>query len=202
MIESELIQESEEMTIKDRSLGITRTIHWSMAIFIIALLSLGFYMANTESYGLYALHKSLGVFALIAIAFRLTWRTLKPWQSSAIGTKQEKLVKRVHIALILLLALMPLSGLCLSGFGGYGVEFFGLPLIPSQYNEEGIAIPFNALLSDFGYIAHEVIAYMFTILLVLHVLAALKHHLLDKDNTLKRMLGTAERAAYLKEKAL
>jgi Cytochrome B561 len=180
------------MTRKNRALGATRLIHWSMAVLIVGLLALGFYMANTHSYGFYALHKSLGVLAILLLVLRLSWRVLHPWQSSAYGTPSEKWVKQVHLTLLTLLAFMPLSGLCLSGFGGYGVEFFGVQLIPSQFDELGAAIPYHSGLAELGYIAHELVAYLFTALLVLHVLAALKHHFLDKDNTLKRMLGTAE----------
>lgn len=168
---------------------ITRLIHWCMAVLIIFIVILGFYMVNFESYGLYPLHKSFGIVALVAIIFRLGWRVAHPWQSSVEGAKSEKLVKRAHLILIILLALMPITGICFSGFGGYGVSVFGASLIPSQHDEAGVAIPFNVFLSDFGYAAHEVVAYLFTALLIVHVLAALKHHIIDKDNTLKRMLG-------------
>src|SRR5690606_22566149 len=145
---------------------------------LIFLIVLGFYMANTESYGFYSLHKSLGVCALAAALIRLVWRWVYPWQSSALGTAQEQLVKWAHRLLLFLLLLMPLTGMSLSGFGGHGVYLFGLQIIPSQYNTEGEAIPFNAELSELGYIAHEGIAYLFTALLLLHIGAALKHHFL------------------------
>ncbi len=180
------------MKTKQRSLTITRSIHWSMAILVIPLATLGFYMANTQSYELYSLHKSFGVIALVLIIFRLFWRTLNPWQSSTKGTKTGKLVKRAHIILLLLLMAMPITGFLLSGLGGHGVSVFGLPIIPTQHDSQGLAIPFNKTLSDFGYLAHEVIAYLFSAMVILHIFAALKHHLIDKDNTLKRMLGSED----------
>jgi cytochrome b561 len=53
----------------------------------------------------------------------------------------------------------------------------------------GEAIAFNITLSNFDQKSHEVIGYILSTLLALHILAALKPHLIDKDNTLKRMLG-------------
>lgn len=168
---------------------VTRAIHWSVAALVIFLLALGFYMTNTESFGYYPLHKSLGVIALMAVIARLYWRIKHPWSSSMKGTGKEKTVKIAHTALIVLLVLMPITGMCLSGFGGYGVKLFGLELIASNYDEAGNAVPFNAFLADFGYAAHEIVGYVLSALIVLHVLAALKHHLIEKDNTLTRMLG-------------
>lgn len=169
---------------------ITRTIHWLMAAFIIGMLILGLYMKNTESYEFYALHKSMGVVAIFLIGLRLYWRWKQPWQSSSQGTQQEKLVTRVHSSLLLLLTLMPVTGLMLSGLGGYGVAIFGLQIIPSNYAPSGEAIPFNRILSDFGYAAHEALGYLLSTLVFLHLCAALKHHFVDSDNTLKRMMGT------------
>lgn len=169
--------------------NITRTLHWLMALLVIGLIALGFYMATTESYHLYDLHKSLGVLALILLVFRLIWRTIKPWQSSAKNKSQEGLVQMAHRMLLILLLLMPVSGFSISGFGGHGVAFFGLQIIPSNYNESGEAIPFNKTLTEVGYFSHELVAYLFSFLIVIHVAAAMKHHLVDKDNTLKRMLA-------------
>lgn len=174
---------------KQHAERITRAIHWSMAAFVIFLLALGFYMKNTESFVYYHLHKSLGMIALVAIIARIYWRTKYPWSSSMKGTNQEKTISIAHTALILLLALMPVTGMSLSGFGGYGVAVFGVDLVPSNFDEEGNAVPFNAFLADIGYKLHKIIGYALSALIILHVLAALKHHLVEKDATLKRMLG-------------
>ena len=167
----------------------TRRIHWLMAGLILFLLSLGFYMKNTESYQFYALHKSFGVLAFIAIWVRLYWRSKQPWQSFSKDQPYEKWVTAVHWCLLALLLLMPLSGLMLSGFGGYGVSLFGIPLIAENRNIAGEAQAYSQVLSDIGYASHEVIGYLFAGLIGLHILAALKHHFIDKDATLLRMLG-------------
>ncbi len=169
---------------------VTRLIHWGMALLILSLIVLGFYMATMQDHGVYPLHKSLGVIAFVAIFIRVCWRIKHPWESAMKGDKTEKLVHYAHLVILLLLVLMPISGLMLSGFGGYGVALFGMELIPSNFNEAGQAIAFNRTLSDLGYGAHPIIAYVLSALLAAHILAALKHHFIDKDITLKRMLGS------------
>ncbi|RBP48704.1 cytochrome b561 [Arenicella xantha] len=160
-----------------------------MAILIVTLLALGLSMKSNQWYDYYALHKSLGVLAILAIFLRLIWRMLYPWESSTKGSKREKIVKWAHRCLLGLLTLMPMAGMLASGFGGHGIALFSLQLIPSNYDEKGQAMPFDVTLMDFGYQAHEIIGYLIITLLSLHIVAALKHHFLDKDNTLKRMLG-------------
>lgn len=173
---------------------ITRTIHWSMAALIITLLALGLYMTSYHNHEIYPLHKSLGVIALIALLIRLYWRARYPWVSSMEGSTKEKAVKFAHLSLLALLTLMPVSGMLLSGAGGYGVNLFGLELIPSSFDENGKAIPFNAALSTLGYSSHAILAYILIALVGLHIAAALKHHFIDKDKTLVRMVGIGQAA--------
>lgn len=167
----------------------TRIIHWLMAVLIFLLLISGFYMVNAQAYPLYPWHKSLGVLAAIAIIFRLYWRSQQRWISSAKGTCLEKPVAFVHWLILALLVLMPLSGFFLSGFGGYGVALLGLEIIPSNFNEAGTAVAYNEQLSTLGYRLHPLLAIVLTALLSLHIVAALKHHFFDKNDTLRRMLG-------------
>lgn len=167
----------------------TRVIHWIMAALIVLLLISGFYMVNAQAYPLYPWHKSLGVVAAIAIIIRLYWRSRQQWVSSAKGTRLERPVKFVHYLILALLVLMPLSGFMLSGFGGYGVALFGFEIIPSNFNASGEAVAYNEKLAALGYFFHPPLAIVLTALLSLHIVAALKHHFFDKDDTLRRMLG-------------
>lgn len=168
--------------------NITRAVHWASAILVIFLIAIGFYMANTQTYSLYPLHKSFGVIAFIVVLFRLVWRQIHTWRSSATGLSTYKQVKFFHAILLILFLMMPVTGFFLSGLGGHGIRLFGLTLVQSQYDVEGNAIPYHQDLSEFGYIAHEILAYAFVTALSIHIFAALKHHFLDGDNTLTRML--------------
>ena len=167
----------------------TRVIHWVMAALTLLLICMGFYMTEFEAYAQYPLHKSLGVIALLAILFRLYWRSKHPWESSAAGSKQEPIVHLMHLSLLILLVLLPVSGMMHSGFGGYGVALFGAELIPHNHKADGVTQPFNAPLSAFGQRIHRVLGYSPGVLVALHILAALKHHFVDKDDTLTRMMG-------------
>lgn len=168
---------------------LTRAIHWVMAALVLFMLGLGLLMTYFELYKYYPLHKSLGIIACLAVIFRVYWRLRHPWRSSATGSASARVVHFVHWGLLLLLMLMPVFGLMFSGFGGYGVELFGLVLIPHNYDASWAAIPFHAGLASFGQLAHQVAGYTLCGFVALHIAAALKHHFIEKDDTLRRMLG-------------
>ncbi|MBU2894205.1 cytochrome b [Colwellia sp. D2M02] len=171
------------------NIAITRTFHWVMAFVIIAITLVGLYMANTETYALYHWHKSFGLIALLLIIARLFWRKKHVWESASKGTSQAKLVNFVHLFLLALLMLMPLSGMVYSGFAGYGFSLFEWHIIPKNLNSEQQVIPYNELLGSLGKTLHGLLGYLFAGVVVLHVGAALKHHFINKDQTLNRMLN-------------
>lgn len=166
----------------------TRTLHWIMALLLITIITIGFYMTYAKDFEIYSFHKSLGVTALIFLVARLYWRFKQPWQSVSVGTKHQKIVHVTHVSLLTLTAMMLFTGIVYSGFSGYGVALFGLEIIPTNF-VNGTAVPFHGKVTEFGKAAHGIVAYIFSAIIVLHLAAALKHHFIDKDNTLKRMLG-------------
>jgi cytochrome b561 len=143
---------------------------------------------NTYNPDLYQLHKSLGVLFYVLIAGRLVWRLKHPWQSSALGTSKEALVRYVHLALISLMILMPTTGFLVSSFSGFGIHLFGFFIVPEYFDAQGQISPPNDLIYNASKVLHNVFACSFVVIITLHVLAALKHHFIDKDDTLKRML--------------
>ncbi|NTS76330.1 cytochrome b [Catenovulum sp. SM1970] len=167
----------------------TRTIHWLSALLIIGLLASGLYMTDGHDYSFYDWHKSFGVIALLLIAIRLYNKFKNPWQSSAKGTEHEKIVNIMHHFLLFACVMMPISGMAYSGLGGHGVAVFGLTIIPDNYNAAGQAVPFSETGRAIGQQIHVYLGYAMVALVSLHVLAALKHHFIDKDNTLTRMLS-------------
>lgn len=72
---------------------------------------------------------------------------------------------------------------------GYGISLFTIELVPKQLDLQGNVVPFQAQMAYIGKKTHEILAYFFTGLILLHMFAALKHHFWDKDDTLNRMLG-------------
>jgi len=168
--------------------NVTRIIHWSFACFLISMLSIGFYMKNTDySPYLYQLHKSLGVMFCLLVVGRLFWRIKNPWQSSFNGSSKENLVNMMHLALIFLMVLMPITGFMLSALSGFGIHLYGTFIIPEHFDTAGKITPINDTLYQASKTLHNIFAYTFSILITGHLLVALKHHFVNKDNTLKHM---------------
>lgn len=162
-------------------------LHWIIAILIIGMILLGYYMADipkgTPGRAFYFnLHKSFGVMAGVLILLRLIWRlthrapplpgSMPRWEASA--------AKWSHRLLYLCMVLQPTVGYLSSSFNKYGVKFFGLPL--PQWGWE------NPYLRDLFGDAHEIIGAILATLIVIHVLAAFKHLLIDRDGIFQRML--------------
>ena len=166
---------------------IAQAFHWLIGLTIIAMIPFGWWMegleANPEKYKFYGLHKSIGVVVLALVILRFFWRrmnetvenlkTHKPWEKI--------LSKTVHIALYVLMLAMPLSGWLMSSAGGHPVSIFGLFTVPPLVNKDPAL---GKILNS----AHSLIAWGVIAIMSLHVLGALKHHFLDKDKTLRRML--------------
>lgn len=175
----------------------TRALHWIVAIAMLGLLAMGFYMTKLEVWGLYELHKSLALLACIAIALRLFWRYLRPWQAlpSKSSAMAQGLAKWVHRLLLMSTLAMPISGMLFSGISGHGLAVFGLRLLTPNWDptQPGEVLSHNESLEVLAQNLHEYFGYAVVVLLLLHVAGALKHHWVDKDATLLRMLGRTSR---------
>ena len=182
------IKHSEVQVMTFQAQQVTRVLHWLSALFIIGLLGSGIYMADGNDYALYDWHKAFGVIALLLVIIRLYHRKVNPWQSSAKGSQHEKYVQLMHQFLLTACVLMPISGLIYSGLGGFGVDVFGIEIIPHRYSENGQVLAFNQAGSDIGKAIHYYLGYLMTALVLIHVAAALKHHFIDKDTTLSAMI--------------
>ena len=178
-------------TLKKFSLW-TIILHWVIALGILFLIPLGIYMVNTESWHLYHTHKSIGLILFFVILARIIWR-LKNGLPSPIGerSKAELAASKItHVTILVLTMLLPVTGMIYSGASGHGFGIFSLNIFPSNYNPEtGQAIPYNETLMIWGQTIHSWLGYVLLGLIVIHLLAALKHHFINRDATLKRMLG-------------
>jgi cytochrome b561 len=167
-----------------------RIMHWLMALIIISLLVVGFYMANwmdrDSPYRMtvYGLHKSFGVLVLFLIVARIFIRFSKPVPPlpESIPLTTRKISHLVHILLYVLMILMPISGYLMSTYFGYQINFFGvnLPMLVREDMEMG----------DFFAKTHEVLGFAFAIVLTLHIAGVIKHRFFDfpENDVLKRMI--------------
>lgn len=171
----------------------TMIMHWMVAILMIWLIGIGIYMSENHVYPLYDLHKSVGVIAFGLILARVVWRLKEGFPTPVSQYKKHEIMlsKVVHWTLLIGTILMPISGMVMSGAGGHGISVFGFELFaanPDPMNAHKV-LPFNESLAKAGNAMHGTIAWVMVIAIVLHVAGALKHHLVDKDRTLLRMLG-------------
>ena len=170
--------------------AVTIGLHWLVALSILGMLSLGLFMTANQIWSLYPYHKSVGLLLVPIIAIRVVWRLREGWPLpvSHYASIERRLAKMTHWLLLILMVLMPLTGMIHSGASGHGFGIFGLELFPHQYTEGGQPIPYSESWRDIGQTAHKYFGYLIIALIALHIAGALKHHFIDKDSTLKRML--------------
>ncbi|MFC6633015.1 cytochrome b [Microbulbifer taiwanensis] len=164
-------------------------LHWLMAPAIIGLFALGWWMRQLSYYDPWyrqgpELHKSVGILLLGLLLFRLLWKLINPSPAAEPKTPrwQSLAARMAHGAIYLLLLAIMCSGYLISTADGRAIEVFGwfslAATIQGIPNQEDIA----------GQV-HEVLAWCLMALVVLHALAALKHHFIDRDATLRKILG-------------
>ncbi len=177
---------------KEALSSLTIFLHWMVGLTIIALVSVGIYMSENEVFELYPIHKSIGVLIFAVVVVRVYWRFVNGWLQPVTEYRaiEHNLAKIIHWVLIIAMIVMPISGFIMSGAGGYGVSVFGLEIIAAQFDPVAKeAIPHNAALAGLMHEIHAIAGWTMAVAIVLHIAGAFKHHVIDKDNTLRRMLG-------------
>lgn len=167
-----------------------------MAALIFFMLGFGFYMAEFvsdtyERFALVQIHKSWGFVAFTLALIRIAWRAFNPPPAPpADQPRWETLASHgAHLALYALIIAMPLSGWLMVTASElqemYSVRnmVFGLFELPDPFQ------PGDAGLNKLFARVHFWCALALSALIGLHILAALKHHLIDRDNVLRRMIG-------------
>ncbi|WP_251976597.1 cytochrome b [Salinicola avicenniae] len=161
-------------------------IHWLSALAIFGLFGLGWWMTGLGYYDTwYHLapwwHKSVGVLVLLISVLRVVWRLLQP-TPAAHGSALERSAAHVgHGLIYALLFVTLLSGYLISTAEGEGIAVFDFFTAPALI--EGL--PHQAVLAGE---VHRYAAWALVILAVGHGLAACKHHWIDRQDTLMRML--------------
>jgi cytochrome b561 len=165
-------------------------LHWASAALVLATLGIGLGFESLERSPLEAparfLHISLGLTVLALTALRLLWRLASPMPAAEPGMPRWQAIaaRLVQLALLVLIVALPLSGWAMLSAAGRPIGWFGLVALPP------LMAPDPAL-RHLTHEVHELLAYAVLGLVTVHVLAALKHHLIDRDGTLRRMLGAA-----------
>jgi cytochrome b561 len=168
----------------DRQWGsVAKFFHWVTALAILGNGVFGLLMDQASSpmqkINWLALHKSIGLTVLALLLLRLLWRAVdkRPSEEPA----QQLAAHAVHGVLYLLIAALPLSGWWFNSITGKPLQFFKL------FNLPALTAPNH----DLRHISHQLHEYLFwflVLILVPHIGGALKHHLIDRDSVLRRML--------------
>ena len=168
-------------------------LHWVMAIVIFGMFGLGIYMVELTYYdALYkilpAIHKGFGVLLAMFLAIRILWRWTNPIPSpvAASSALQNRLAIVLHRIFYLLIAAIIISGYLISTADGSAISVFGLFSVPASIT----GIPEQ---EDSAGFVHQYLAYALIGLVVVHASAALKHHFIDRDDTLLRILRVSRR---------
>ena len=168
----------------------TRTaqlLHWTMALLLVGLVALGLYMhelpLSPRKLQLYSWHKWAGVTAFLLVLVRLAWRaTHRPPPLSTGTSRFVRLASSgAHALLYVLMLAIPLSGWLMSSAKGFQTVWFGVLPIPDLLGKDPAL---GELLAE----VHEVLAFTLIFIALTHVAAALKHHFIDRDAILWRML--------------
>jgi cytochrome b561 len=162
-------------------------LHWAMVILILALIGLGWYMVGIprgtppRAY-FFNLHKSIGLISGVFIALFIGWRLryVPPPHPDTMARWEMKLAVLAHRLIYFFLILVLVSGYVEANFTQYGIKFFGYPLPPWGPNDKRI----DTVLVN----VHDYSADAFAVLIAIHVGAAIKHFLVNRDRILQRML--------------
>jgi cytochrome b561 len=168
------------------------TLHWLMAVLIFGLFGVGLYMVelplSPHKLQVYAWHKWAGVTVFVLVCLRLAWRLrhrppplpagMPAWQRAAAAAS--------HVLLYGLMFALPLSGWLMSSAKGFQTVWFGVLPIPDLLGR-------NEALGDMLQWVHVSLTWTLAAVLAVHVAAAFKHHLVNRDDVLIRMLPRLRR---------
>lgn len=165
--------------------GISRLLHWGMAVAIFAMFGLGWWMVRLDYYSPYYnsapdLHRGVGILIFAALFVRVAWRLVNVKPDDEELTRLERRASGlVHKVFYALLFALTISGYLISTADGRAINVFGVFSVPSLVTSKG--------LEDVAGLAHAWLAYAVIGLAIVHAAAALKHHAADKRTSLTRM---------------
>ena len=169
----------------NKSYGVISVVlHWTMAFALVSLFAAGLYMTDLSYYdSLYHIapwwHKSVGLLMLLLLVLRIVWIWLNPKPKPLESHKpwEIKTANFSHRLLYLLIFLLCVSGYLISTAKGEGIDFFNWFNVPAIQE-------LSAEATDLAGEIHFYLAWGMIVLAALHAIAALKHHFIDRDNTL------------------
>ncbi|MFV0448174.1 MAG: cytochrome b [Vibrio sp.] len=168
---------------------VSRLIHWGSAIIIIGMFAVGLWMTDLSYYSTWYQtaphwHKSVGLILAGITIFRLFWKlvTASPLME---GSALERFMAKIaHLFIYFDLLVLFVSGYLISTEDGRGIDVFNWFTVP------GAGALFEGQ-ADLAGLVHFYAAWALILVAVVHALAAFKHHFINKDHTLRKMIGVS-----------
>ena len=167
--------------------GIAIALHWLIGLAILGSLSVGLYMVDLSlsptKLRLYSWHKWAGVTIFTLVLIRCIWRITHPAPPLPAGMPpwQRRVAEGTHYILYALMIVIPLTGWLMSSAKGFQTVYFGVLPLPDLLDK-------NKELGETLNLVHRYLNYLMIAIISAHIGAALKHHFIDKDDILRRML--------------
>ncbi|WP_047047861.1 cytochrome b [Vibrio mexicanus] len=169
---------------------VARAFHWVSAVVIIGMFGVGLWMVDLSYYSEWYRtaphwHKSVGILLAGLTLFRLVWKLATPAPSVEGKPFEQIAAKLAHLAMYGLILVIAVSGYLISTEDGRGIDVFNWFSVP------GLGALFNSQ-ADIAGEVHFYAAWSLILLAGVHALAAIKHHFIDKDDTLRKMIGVSK----------
>lgn len=180
-----------------RYTGVAIALHWLIAFAILGTFLLGQYMTNLQlspaKLKLYSYHKWIGVTIFLLVLMRIAWRLAHrpPLPPASMPAWQHSAASIAHFFLYALTLAIPVSGWLMSSASGFQVVYLGVIPIPDLLAKSKDAAQELKQL-------HEALNWLMVLVVAMHVAAALKHHLMDRDDVLQRMLPFLKQRSAVK----
>lgn len=167
---------------------VAMTLHWVIALGVLAQIALGWWMIDIPKQPVgvrvywFNLHKSIGLTLAALIVLRVAWRVTHrpPALPDSVPRWQVRAARVSHGLLYVCMVVMPIAGYLGSTFSGYPIKYFGLTVPGWGWKDDA--------LKDFFSTVHYSTARCFMVLIGLHIAAAIKHLMVDRDRVFARML--------------
>lgn len=165
--------------------------HWTIAVLFLAQLALGYLMSRDNidpvlQFNLFQYHKSIGFLVLALAVPRFIWSVFsrKPQALDGDGLVSRFAARTAHAALLFLTLAIPLAGWAIASTSPLQIPSYAFDLIVVPGLPMAISDQSEAFWTDI----HATLAYLAAVVVLLHVVAALWHHFVRKDPTLRRMV--------------
>lgn len=170
----------------------SRWLHWLTASWVLTMLTLGIMLGNSRTLGLSTrfvfgtlepLHYTLGVLGIALLALRIIWRIKEGFLPA---DPHHPLIERIaarsaQLLMLVLTSVLVIAGLMSAGLYGDPIKLlFGLQLP---------ALGDNGDLAELAYTVHWWTSKLLAVTILAHFGGAMKHWLIDKDDTMKRITG-------------